>query len=55
MNKLLEMRDRIEQKREERIMKKIEGNKIYSQWRRKKPLYVELEEKYKAEIEEPEL
>lgn len=46
MNKLLELRDRVEQKREERVMRKIKGNQYYHSVKRKKPLYKEIEEKY---------
>jgi len=54
MNKLLELRDKVEQKREERVMRKIHGNKHFNSVKRKKPLYKEIEEKYEQEIAIPE-
>lgn len=55
MNRLLELRDRVEQKREERVMRKIKGNQYYNSVKRKKPLYKEIEEKYQQEVELPEM
>jgi len=48
------MRERVENRREERVMRKIEGNKAYQKVAHKKPLYQEIEERYYESVERPQ-
>lgn len=49
-----EMRMRIEQQREDRIMRKIEGSHNIKLMMKQKPLYQQIEERYVEQVEIPE-
>ena len=52
--KLLEIHDRIESKRQERLQRKIQDNIKIKEVLNRKPLYQQIEEKYVTEVQIPE-